>query len=579
MGENSLLYEYDGKITEDFRLLALQAFKRYEADKSALVRRIKDNEMYYRDMYNKDTDALNKKMNCSTPLLFSSIENACATSSENYPSTNIIEREPDGGEVAKLLSTLVDTELDHIGFKKKYKSNTRNKLKYGTAIYGVFYDPATGNIDIQNIDILDIYCDMFIENVQDSEFLFISAAVENDVLKKIYPDCKELFVGDADIETLTQTHKLSNRSIILDCYYKKADGTLHLIKFCRGNIISATEDMDGYENGLYDHGLYPVVFDVLYPVEHCPFGFGMIDVGKSTQIQIDKIDSAITENLVKTAKTRYFSKKNGGIEETEFKDMSRDIVHYEGDGNSIQSISGVRIDGNYITYRETKKDELKELVANRDFQQGESSNGVVSGTAISLLQQSGEKRARSMIDDSYEAYRQVISMVIEIIRQFYKKPITLRSSDEFGNKTFLEFSNELLMKSEYDMYSGFTWTPLCFDIDIIPQKENPFTREAQNSMLLQLWSSGMFNPQTLQLSMTILRSMNFDGKEKLLSDLQDFMNESQNKAKENVRKDVSVPTSEDELVPISVAENETMAQDELVPIDLNSLSSAVNGVI
>lgn len=588
--DNNISYRYEGAVSDTLKSEALAAFRKYEGDKHSLVERIRDNERFYRDFYDRRTENLKKKMDCSTPLLFSAIENACATSSENYPSPNIIERDPDGTKTAETLSKLIECELDHIGFKKIYKNNTRNKLKYGTAIYGVFYNDISGDIDIKSIDILDVYTDMHLRDVQDSDFLFISQAVDNDILKRAYPHCAELFTGHASVETITESCTLNNRSVVLDCYYRKNDGTLHMMKLCKDTVIFATEDVVGYEKGLYDHGLYPVVFDVLYPCEHSPFGFGMIDIGKGTQIQIDKMDGAITENIIKSSQVRYFSKKNGGIDEKEFSNYEKDIVHYDGDSAFVFPISTTGVNANYMTYREYKKDELKELVANRDFQQGDASGGVVSGTAINLLQQSGEKRARSMMDDSYEAYRMIIVMAIELIRQFYKDERVIRSTDEYGRKNFIKFSNELLSKKKYNSYDGFTYEPLLFDIDVVAQKENPFTREAQNNIMLALWQQGLFNPQMNQVAQIVLKNMNFDGKDKILSDLQGMLENNQQPATqtppagasgtpmaaeeelvpvpiggniEDVGQGMNEPSKMEDLVPIPIGESE-----ELVPIDL-----------
>lgn len=565
--ENTITYVHESAITDAFKSEALSAFRKYESDKASFISRVRDNDKFYREFYERNTENLKKEMDCSTPLLFSAIENACATSSENYPSPNIIERDPDGTKTAETLSKLIECELDHIGFKKIYKNNTRNKLKYGTAIYGVFYNDISGDIDIKSIDIFDVFVDMHLRDIQDSNFLFISQAVDNDILKRAYPEFKELFTGDAKIETITESCDLKDRSIVLDCYYKKPDCTLHMMKLCNDTVIYATEDSAGYEKGLYDHGLYPVVFDVLYPCEHSPFGFGMIDVGKATQIQIDKMDNAITENLMKTSNVRYFSRKNGGIDEKEFLDMGRAIVHYEGDVGAILPISGTAVNANYITYRESKKDELKELVANRDFQQGDASGGVVSGTAINLLQQSGEKRARSMMDDSYEAYRCIIVMAIELIRQFYSDERVIRSTDEYGKKTFIRFSNDLLMKSGLDAYGGVEWKPLLFDIDVVAQKENPFTREAQNSTLLALWQQGLFDPQKNQVAQIVLKHMNIDGKDKILSDLQELF--EQNNPQPTPPPTPGTPmAAEEELVPVPL-DGGGMPEEDLVPVPLD----------
>ena len=44
--------------------------------------------------------------------------------------------------------------------------------------------------------------------------------------------------------------------------------------------------------GLYDHGLYPFVFDSMFRVKGSPCGFGYIDLAKSAQEYIDFITKA-----------------------------------------------------------------------------------------------------------------------------------------------------------------------------------------------------------------------------------------------------------------------------------------------
>ena len=223
-------YTYSGKIPSSFINEALESYKTYKADREPLIKRVRDNEAFYRRSYEQLYGGLEETMTCDTPLIFTAIENCRADAIDNYPNANIIERDPEGTEVAELLSKVVEAQLEISGFKSVYKENMRNKLKYGTAVYGVFYDQVNENIDIRSIDILDIYVDMHIPDIEDSRFVFISAAIENDVLKKKYPNFANMFDGDAQIETLTDTYSLKDRTNVLDCYYKNADGVVHMMK-------------------------------------------------------------------------------------------------------------------------------------------------------------------------------------------------------------------------------------------------------------------------------------------------------------------------------------------------------------
>lgn len=511
-------YNYDGNVAPEMICEAVEAYKLYKSEREPFIQRIRDNDRFYRDSYEHLTGTLNSDMECDTPFVFSAIENCRADAIDNYPAANIIERSPDGTKTAQLLSKVVEAQLEICDFKAAYKENIRNKLKYGTAVYGVFYDRDSENIDIRCIDLMDIYVDMHVPNVEDSRFVFISAAVENAVLRERYPDFAELFCDDAQLESLDNTYSVKDRTIIIDCYYKKGDGTVHMMKLCDGNVIAATEDMDGYERGLYSHGRYPVVFDVLYPDAHSPFGFGMIDIGKTTQIEINKLDRAITENIMCAAKPRYLAKRNGGISEEEFCDIQKSIVHYEGDTDSIRAIDHISINDYFLTHRERKKEELKEILANRDFQQGSTSGGVTAASAIETLKQAGEKRSRAIINDSYDAYKAIVYMVIELMRQFFDRERVYRISDSMGRKAFAAFSNAMMYGTGAERCGGLR--ELKFDIDVVVQRENPYSRESINNTILNLWSKGLFSPNNRDMAVVALKNMQFDGKERLIADLQ-----------------------------------------------------------
>lgn len=530
--DRSAEYIYTGKVSDETISAAFDSYRQYKADRENLIARIRDAERYYRSFYDRPAHDLQKHMRCTTSLLFSCIENAAAQASANYPVPNVLERDPQGSEAAEALSQVLPVQFEISRFRKTYNANSLNKLKYGSAVYGVFYDDGTDNIDIRAIDLMDIYVDMHLENLQDSRFMFISAAVDNDILKQQYPKFKELFTGDADVEGIGDSYRLENRSQILDCYYKKPDGTLHMMKLCDNVVIEATEDLDGYENGLYDHGLYPVVVDTMFPAKNSPFGFGMIDIGKATQIQIDKLDNAITKNAMVTARQRYFSKRDNGINAEEFADLDRDVVEVDGDlQDNVKAIEATSMNSHIVTHRENKKLELKELLANRDFQQGSTQSGVTAASAIEILRETGEKRSRKMSQDTYEAYKDIVYMTIELIRQFYSNPRTYRVQDEQGQKSFVTLDNSMLVSEQAELDETGEIVrqeePIQFDIEVIPQTENPFTQEQQNNTMFTLWNSGFFLPQNTQQAMVALNNMDFKGRAKLVGDINKMLEEQQ----------------------------------------------------
>lgn len=502
------------KITKEFAAKALSTFQKYRSDKEPLNQRVRENDYWYKARYGRLINPVTNETEPSTAFIFSAIENKFSDAIDNFPMPNVLEREPGDKELSDILSKIVPVQLDIADFKKAYKTNWRRKLKHGTGIYGVFYK--NGEIKISAVSLLNVYCDMHVENVQDSQFLFIVNAVENEELKKTYPEHREKFCGSATVEGFDGPHEIDDRTEIIDCYYKK-EGMLHCIKFCNGEVIEATEDGD-YPGGIYSHGMYPVVFDVLYPEEDSPFGFGVIDIAKNPQAYIDRMDGAIIKNAILSSKVRFLIKDSGAVNEEEVLDYSNDIIHVAGsvDNDSIRELQVSGLPAYVMNHRSKKIEELKEVVGNRDFQQGSTAKGVVAASAITALQEAGNKLSRSSIDDAYDSYKEIVIMVIELMREFFEDKRIYRITGAGGNAEFAEFSSEIMYKKSALPDSWNRKEPIRFDVEIVPQKQNPFQRESNNNTIIQLWQTGFFKPEVSDSALIAMEAMSFDGKEKII---------------------------------------------------------------
>lgn len=522
------------KISAEFIDKAIAAYNAYKSDKSEFNERICQNERWYRKWYevNKNGEYDGTSLTAATAFVFSAIENKYADAMDNYPHPKILEREPADRKTAQLLSRIIPVQLDISKFKKCYKQNWRKKLKYGTAVYGVFYNREKEDIEIMPLNILGIYCDMNVRDVQESRFLFVTSALDNDMLKRRYPDFAHLFEGDASIETYGGHAIARERTEVVDCYYKKGDGSVHLMKLVRNTVIEASEDMPGYEKGLYAHGKYPVVFDCLYQSDDSPFGFGITDVIRNPQMYIDRLDGIILKNAALSGKQRWLVRDKGAINEEEFKDWSRDVIHVDGslDEAHIRPFQAQSMSDFIMAHRREKIAELKEVIGNRDFQQGSTTNGVTAASAISVLQQSGEKLSRAMIDDSFDVYSEVVSLCIELIRQFYTKERVYRITNDSEHYEFVTFSNKDMRRENNVDCLGFSenkkYKNAEFDIEIIPERQSPSSREANNQTILELWKSGLLTNTAPEIAETVLESMSFDGKERITEKLKQLkMNE------------------------------------------------------
>ncbi len=518
---------------------ALELLQRYKEGKAALDQRILENEKWWKlqgwDVINGGkTDE--KEAKPTSAWLFNSIINKHADFMDNFPAPNILPREESDKETAKILSDVVPCILDQCNYEDVYDELCYQKLKFGTGIYGVFWDArknGIGEIDIRTCDILNLFWEPGIRKLQDSPNLFYQSYMDNDTLESMYPQLKGKLgsspVSDIVRHVYDESTMPENKTVVTDWYYKKtvvSEGAggiqtqktlVHYAKICAGEILYATEDSELRDTGIYNHGLYPFVEDVLFPIEGSPAGYGYIDIMKDCQMYIDKLEQSILKNAVIGARPRYFSKDGGGINEKEFTDLSRDIVHYTGALDAIKPIEHYPLDGAYVNVMLNKIEELKETSGNRDFSQGATTSGVTAASAIAALQEAGSKLSRDMIKSSYRACRDVTYLVIENIRQFYETSRVFRITRPNGEESFVSFDNRGLlpepMTEDFGLLIGGR-TPY-FDIKINAQKASPFTKIAQNELAKEMYNLGFFNPQLADQALICIGMMDFDGKEEI----------------------------------------------------------------
>ena len=530
---------YSGKIKLEFFGKVQEYFKIYRDNKQELDHRIIDNNRWYKSRYNSDPDAVIPEP--TTPYLFNVIANKHADAMDNYPEPNILERSEEDTQVAEKLTKILPMQLDLCDFKRTYSRAWWYKLKNGASCYGIFYNPDSGkngDIDIKRIDLLNMFWEPGIIDIQDSKFVFLTALIDREELKVKYPHMADRFTGGNSMDILTyddvlggpDQNILRDKCLVVDCYYKKTDGekqTVELLKFYDGNILEASEDIG--EDGIYDHGMYPFVFDVLYPDEDSPVGFGFVDIVKNPQLYIDKLDGLISRNALISGKTRFMVKDNGGLNEYELSDLSRDIIHVAGSvsDENIRELQAKPMHSFIIQHRQNKIEELKEIAGNRDFQQGDTHGGVTAYSAIVALQQAGEKLARDMLVTGYDAFRDIIYFCIELMRQFYDDPRSYRINRSNGKGEYVTFSKD-------DLENGYHRAE--FDISVSAEKNNPYSRIAQNQTLTELWLMGIFDPKQADASILMREAMHLDGKEKIIEGLKNLKAEYE----ENINTELEV---------------------------------------
>ena len=511
---------------------ARQDLNRYREGKANLERRVIENEQWYRlRHWECIRRGAGSQVEPTSGWLFNAIANKHAEAMDNYPSPNVLPREEGDREKAQALGSILPVILQQEDFEDTYDRVMDDKLKSGTGIYGVFWDPekleGLGDISIRRVDILNLYWEGGITDIQQSRNVFYLRLWDNDLLLERYPQLEGKLSGAAEQGNryvYDDRVDTADKSAVIDWYYKKRQGgktVLHYCKFVGDTVLFATENEEDYrDRGWYDHGLYPFVLDPMFRTAGSPCGFGYIDVAKSAQEYVDRGNQAILQNLLANARPRHFIRADGAVNEEEYGDMTRDFVHVDGNlgEDSIKPISGKSLSDIYVTVIANKIDELKEVTGTRDVTTGGTIHGVTAASAIAAMQEAGSKLSRDSNMASYRAFRKVCLMAVELIRQFYDLPRAFRILGPQGGVEFITFSNAGLKPQDQGVELGVELgmrTPL-FDIEISAEKQSPYSRLSQNEMAMQFYSAGLFDPARSTEALTALDMMDFNGKSALV---------------------------------------------------------------
>lgn len=522
--------------TEEVRRAA-DILRRYHAGKRQLEQRIIDNEQFWKLRHWQQMEKTGQGGNPADPQptsgwLVNCILSKHADAMDCYPEPTVLPREPGDREEAGKLTRILPVILKKNGFKRTYSSAWWYKLKSGCAVYGVFWDAGKlnglGDISIRRMDLLNLFWEPGVTDIQDSPHFFSTELQDREALEERYPQAK----GKADRGGWTLSRYLyddavdtSGKVLVVDWYYHTRENGRRVLQYCKfvgDTVLYATEnDPDMRDRGWYDHGRYPFVFDVLFPEEGTPTGYGYVDLCKSPQKQIDLMNQAILKNTLASATPRFFVRSDGAVNENEYADWTRPFVHTNGNlgSDSIAPIQTAGLDSVYVAILQSKIAEMKETAGNRDVANGGTAGGVTAATAIAALQEAGGKLSRNMIDDGYEAFSDVVTLCIELIRQFYSLPRQFRLLGVMGQEEFVSYDSRGLQPQAVDdgVVSGYRVPE--FDLEVSAQDENPYKTMEYNQLALQLFQMGFFRADMADQALRCLELMDFKNKDRLMSSI------------------------------------------------------------
>lgn len=548
------------KITSKEIAKAAEILEKYRQGKARLENKIVQDEEYWKlRQWRQTKDAeKEKEYRPATAWLWSCIQGRHSDAMDSYPTCNFLPRQEDDKPEAKKLTAIIPVILERNRYEETYSDSVWYALKHGGFLQGVFWDSEAlnglGDIKVKKIDFLNLYWESGITDIQDSENVFYAEMVSNRFLEQKYPETIGHLNGTPNARkkyNYDDHVDESDKSMVVDWYYHtivNGKKTLQYCKFVNDIVLYATEndtqvptmtvvdEKTGIpmilptgkpsvaERGLYDHAMYPFVCQPLYPIEGSICGYGLTDIGRDIQNQIDVLNKAVTDNAGVNARPRFFAKKNANINKEQFLNLDEPLVDTEGDIEmSIKAIEGNLLSPTYVEVLNQKIDELKYITSNQDVGNGVAPSGVTAASAIAALQETQGKNARNSNKSFYRAYRDVVYQIVELIRQFYDAPRVFRiAPDVIGaEEQFVVFSNEnLQMQEQIVNGQNFGVRKPEFDIEITAEKASPYKKMEQNELALNFYGQGFFNPQNADQALGCLQMMDFPHKEDVMNRIQ-----------------------------------------------------------
>ena len=514
----------------------MQILQKYKTGKTNTENRIVASENWWKL---RNTQEQQKETNVGKDGSFTSksgwlhnvIVSKHADAMDAYPEPNFLPREEGDKQEARMLSAIVPCILEQNQFEETYSNAMWQKMKSGTGVYKVVWDASKlnglGDIAVECVNLLNIYWEPGITDIQRGRYFFHTELVDREVLVERYPELQDKLRSKGFMSArflYDDTVSTEDKHTVIEVYYHKyvqGKKTLQYCKFVEDQVLNATEnDQVLAVTGLYDHGMYPYVFDALYPIEGSPCGYGFVDVCRNPQTEIDLMKTSFVKNTMVGATPRYFRRQDGGVNAQQFLDLSNPLVDVAGniDENALRRIEHDSLDGNYLAMLDRTIQELRETSGNTETSTGNISGGVTAASGIAALQEASGKGGRDSNKTSYRGFGKLVNFIVELMRQFYDMPRQFRIIGQYGAEQYISYTNAGLQPQHQgnDFGQDMGYRLPVFDIKISAQKKSEYTKVAQNELAIQFFQMGFFNPQLTDQTLMCLEMMDFDGKDGIM---------------------------------------------------------------
>ncbi|PWA11063.1 hypothetical protein DCC39_10210 [Pueribacillus theae] len=473
-------------------------------------------EFYKNDQWRQikvDKDRIKPTIN----YVFTTVESLMPYLTSNVPDPIVLPTHPEAEETATDLTKIVKIILNKNNIEKALQLGERQRLKFGTSIWKVFFDPTKlnglGDVAFEVVDPVNFFIDPNeVDELQNADFCGTSVKRSIEYLRKRYPDkasqiqpdqlSSEISVYDSEDEEDPR-----NRQATLIEYWKK-DKDNGLVR-----IVIAGDTLLRYDTNFYMHGKYPFVRSLNYPVQKSFWGMGEAEQLVEMQKILNKLLQIVVENVALANGQMLVDKNASGIRDIKSlanKLWQPGLTIPVNDVNSIKKLDGVIAPGWVVNLIQMLQKNIELVTGVSPLYLGEAPGSITAASGILALQEQATARVKLKLQEQGRLIEELVQFIIAYAVEFYTEDRYFRYLDERRQPQWIEMSQDDLAKRDEE---GNLIIPE-YDVSIEVGFDAPMSRAYIEQMAMQLFQMGVIN------SVEVLKTMNFPNKEEIIERLE-----------------------------------------------------------
>lgn len=465
----------------------------------------RDHALYLEQTLGRDEGSATRT---GTPVLYSTYRAELSDAMEAMPEAVFLARRKEDEPRAAKLTGLCRGMLERLGFAEQYLRLCEFRARYGMGFAQITMEK--GETQIRAYDPRAIYVDPLCEDMQQGRALFKVSCHTPAYYRLRYPR--------AFARIMEREHTVAGwagtQTIPLVCMYMKealpGGGIgVHMVKVAAGVVVY--DSRGDFPLGLYPHGEYPFVAWLYDRIPGTPWGFGVFDYLAPVQRYIDRLDTLLLRSIARAASPRLFVSRSSGVDPEQLRDEREEIIQADRIDESAMRWQPPAPQTPYaMEMLNLKCEMLKRESGQNAATRGESPGlGISSGTAISMLQAAGSKRANLAQQAINTAFEKTIHQMVSNLYTYGAGSENYRSGE-----TYLQFDRE-------DAQGGWA-----FDLQIRLQRMPQYQSVYQNQLLLQLVQMSQLTPRAA------LEMMDVENKASILAKMDEVHDTDAKTAKE-----------------------------------------------